>query len=304
MKYFVTATFLISALFILGCEQDRLGQAPIPDSYETMVAEWEQNRVETLKEPTGWMRLAGMFWLNEGENSFGSGTDQDIRFPEGAIAEHAGYFVVEGGEVSIRVADEVEISADGNRVTEQLIYDGDEAVDLEHGTLEFLVIEREGELAIRLFNKENEKVDNFDGFPRYPLDPEWRLKAKFIPNTDEKTISIVNVLGQNIDAPSPGTVEFEVDGEQYSIDALEGSERLFLIVADETNQTETYQAGRYIYIDYPEEGSNYTVIDFNKIYNPPCAYNLYTTCQLPPQQNRLDLAIEAGEKRPVDWDGL
>lgn len=107
-----------------------------------------------------------------------------------------------------------------------------------------------------------------------------------------------------MDTPTPGTIEFIKNGELFTLDALEGTDQMFLIAGDLTNQTETYQAGRYIYIDYPEEGSDYTIIDFNKIYNPPCSYNLFTTCQLPPMQNRLDLEITAGEKRPQDWEGL
>jgi len=111
-------------------------------------------------------------------------------------------------------------------------------------------------------------------------------------------------LGQLIDTPTPGSIEFMKDGKVYTLDVLEGTDQMFIIVGDFTNQSETYQAGRYIYVDYPVEGSEYTIIDFNKIYNPPCSYSLFTTCQLPPIQNRLELSIKAGEKRPLDWEGL
>ncbi len=296
--------FVMFPFLALSCNSDDLGPAPVGDDYPAEMEQWQENRIETLKEPTGWLRLAGMFFLNEGVNSFGGGDDQGVQFPDGTIPEHAGYFVMDNGMVTLKSAEGVEITHEGDVINEKVIFDGEEALDIEYESLEWLVIERDGEIAIRLFNKANEQADNFNGFPRYPLDPELKLKAKYIPNPENTTIPIINVLGQNVETPSPGKVEFKIGGKRYSVDALAGTTRLFLIIGDETNQTESYQAGRYMYIDYPEEGSEYTVIDFNKIYNPPCAYSVYTTCQLPPPNNRLDVAIEAGEKRPVGWQGL
>lgn len=304
MLRFFTISFLISILALAACERDDLGQAPLAEDYPLEVEEWQQERIDRLKEPHGWLRLSGMFWLSEGNNSFGSGEDTDIRFPEGAIPERAGNFVLDGRTVTMIIDEGVEVTVEGDPVSEMILFDGDETPEVEHNSLMWHVIERDDLIGIRLYNSENEQADNFDGFPRYDVDPEWHRKAKFIPNPEGTTISIANVLGQQIDAPSPGVLEFSLGGEVYTLDALEGPERLFIIVGDETNRTETYQAGRYLYIDYPEEGSNYTVIDFNTAYNPPCSYNRFTTCQLPPLNNRLDLAIEAGEKRPVGWDGL
>jgi uncharacterized protein (DUF1684 family) len=124
-----------------------------------------------------------------------------------------------------------------------------------------------------------------------------------VPHPEETTIEIANVLGEVVDEYSPGSIEFQIDGEIYSIDAFESSSGLFLMFTDSTNKTETYQAGRYMIVDLPGD-DGYLTLDFNKAYNPPCAFNPFTTCQLPPQQNRLDVAIPAGEKRPVEWDGI
>lgn len=112
----------------------------------------------------------------------------------------------------------------------------------------------------------------------------------------------MNVLGEENDKESPGKVEFSIDGEIYSLDAFESKSGLFLMLWDETSQTETYQAGRYMIVPHPDEDGN-VIIDFNKAYNPPCAFSVFTTCELPPSQNRLAVAIEAGEKRPVGWVG-
>ena len=295
---------LFSAVFLYSCDREELGQAPIPEDYMEQIAEWKQDRIESISEPTGWLRLAGMFWLEEGENSFGSSSDVDIQFPDGTIDDRAGLFVLEDGIVSMRVEKGVEILSEGEPVSEITLFDGGDEVRVEHGTLEWFVIVRDDITAIRLYNKENEKADAFTGFPDYPVDPQWARTAKYTPNPEGTTVPIVNVLGQHIDAVSPGVLEFTLDGKRYTLDGIVNSTQLFIIFSDETNRDETYQAGRYLYVDYPEEGSEYTIIDFNKAYNPPCAYNVYTTCQLPPQQNRLDIAITAGEKRPIDWQGL
>ena len=301
MKKIVLASLLL--LFLAGCAKSELGQAPIPENYEEVVEAWKQSRIETLKQPIGWMRLAGMEWLEEGENTFGSGANVDIRFPEGIMPETAGTFVLEDSVVTMNVADGVQITHNGERITQLVMVGGDETA-ADYGSLHWYVISRSDMMAIRYYNRDNPRVDAFEGFPAYPVDAEWRRQARFHPSLKGTTIPIVNVLGQQVDAPTPGSIEFTLNGERHTLLALEGSDRMFIIVADETNRTETYQAGRYIYIDYPEEGSDYTVIDFNKLYNPPCAYNLFTTCQLPPMENRLNTSITAGEKRPVDWVGL
>jgi uncharacterized protein len=294
----------ITILFLCSCTRNDLGQKPLPDNYEEQFADWQENRMESLTNPTGWMRLAGMYWLEDDENSFGAGDQVDIRFPEGTLPNYAGEFILTDGKVRLQAADGVEFLHEDKTFRHKEIYDGEEALNIEYGSLEWLIIEREDLMGIRLYNKDNPIVDAFTGFDRYPLDSKWHLNAKFNPANEGETIPIVNVLGQLVDTPTPGSIEFSVDGDVYTLDALEGEDQMFLIVGDLTNQTETYQAGRYIYIDYPEEGSDYTIIDFNKIYNPPCAYNLFTTCQLPPIQNRLDVAIPAGEKRAEGWEGL
>jgi uncharacterized protein len=294
----------LAVIVLYGCARNDLGPAPVADDYPREMEEWMQQRVESLTEPTGWLRLAGMYWLEEGINRFGSGDDADVRFPEGTIQPIAGSFILSNGMVIMEAEPGVEITHEGEPVSDMVLYDGDEFPEAEHGSLLWHVIVRDDMTGIRLYNKENEKADNFTGFPRYEIDEQWHLRARFIPNPEGTTVSIVNVIGQQMESVSPGVLEFMIDGEIYTLDALESSDRMFLIVGDLSNRNETYQAGRYMYIDYPEEGSEYTIIDFNKAYNPPCAYNRFTTCQLPPIQNRLNVEITAGEKRPVGWDGL
>lgn len=303
MKYQLSL-ILIGAIVLYSCDSGQLGQAPISNDYLDQVAEWKQERVVGLSEPTGWLRLAGMFWLEEGENSFGSSSEVDIQFPKGTIDEQAGLFVLENGIVTMRVEEGVEITHEGEAIFEFTLYDGTDEKRAEHGTLEWHVIVRDDITAIRLYNKENEKADLFTGFPNYPIDPKWARTARYVSNPEGTTVPLINVLGQHIDAVSPGKLEFTLEGKSYTFDGIINSTQLFIIFGDETNRDESYQAGRYLYVDYPKAGSEFTIIDFNKAYNPPCAYNVFTTCQLPPQQNRLDLAVIAGEKRPIDRQEL
>ena len=215
-----------------------------------------------------------------------------------------------------KVVDEsgrMEEAADGGvLVSEAVVYDGEALAEaasagldasaprMFHGDLEFFVIKRGDMHMVRLYNYDNPAADRFEGFPMYPLDLKWRVEARFEPAEEGKTIRMVNILDQLSDEPVMGTYYFEVDGVEYSLDALEGSEtRHFVIVGDESNRTETYQAGRYIYVDHPDEKGR-TVFDFNMMYNPPCAFSAFTTCLLPPPQNRLSVVITAGELRPQE----
>ena len=101
---------------------------------------------------------------------------------------------------------------------------------------------------------------------------------------------------------NPGTVTFEKDGKAYTLEAVdEGDHRLFLMYADRTSGHDSYPASRYLYAEYPDAQGN-TIVDFNKGYNPPCAFTDFATCPLPPLGNRLDLAITAGEKKPLKDD--
>lgn len=302
MKILSSAIVTVFLLFLMSCNDD-LGQAPLPENYEQSINDWKEYRISRLTEPTGWLRLADLIWLEEGENSFGSSPDTDIRFPDSTIPDNAGTFVLHDGTVTMKVSDDVTVTHDGESIREMVIFDGENRPEIEHEDLIWYVDTRGEQHGIRIYNQDTPEADAFNGFPFYPLDSSWHLQAHFIPWPDDRTIPIVNVLGDTIERESPGRVEFVIDGEKYSLDAFESTSGLFLMFTDQTGRTETYQAGRYMIIDHPDEDGN-TILDFNKAYNPPCAYSKLTTCQLPPPQNRLEVEIPAGEKRPVGWEGL
>jgi uncharacterized protein (DUF1684 family) len=179
--------------------------------------------------------------------------------------------------------------------------DSSQAPVASHGSSQWFVIRRDKDVGIRLRDLTSKAVQEFKGIERFPVDLQWRVTARFQP-TEGKTIDITNVLGQTNGQKSPGTLTFELGGETYSLDVLEGGkDEFFLIVGDKTNEKETYPSGRYLYVKKPNaEGE--VIIDFNKAYNPPCAFTPFATCPLPPRQNILSVAIRAGEKN-YSYDG-
>lgn len=296
-------SMMIVSVILFACTSPETGIAPLPEDYHAELQEWKEYRIDVLKGPTNWLRLDGIYWMEEGDNRFGSGEDQDLKLPEGTIPPHAGVMHQEEGVITMRVADGVIITHEGEPVTEMMMYDGGERYRVEYSDLEWFIDNRGGQYGLRLYNKDNPKADAFEGFPSYEINSEWHLHAEFVANTDSTTIMLDNVIGEEVERYSPGTIRFVVDGDEIEVIAFEANSGLFIMFSDQTNQTDTYHAGRYMIIPFPDE-DGHTIIDFNKAYNPPCAFNTFTTCQLPPPQNRLDLSITAGEKRPIDWQGL
>jgi len=265
------------------------------EAYFEFVEEWHRNRIEALKEEQGWLRLTGLYWLQEGEQLFGSGERARIRFPEGSIPEFAGIFELKSDTVAMRVAGNIDIRDDrGRRIREDTIYTPDERMVLHYRALTWFVMKRDDKYAIRLYDDNSPHFEHFDGIDRFDIDTNWRVEAGFTESEEGTKMDIENVIGQMVEYDVAGTVNFTVDGEEVTMVALGTGDRLFIPFADGTSGDETYSAGRFLYIDRPDPGDP-AIIDFNLSYNPPCAISPYTTCPLPPEQNRLDFPIRAGE---------
>lgn len=275
------------------------GDAPPADAdYRAEIETWRAKRTESLRRADGWLTLAGLFWLKEGENRVGSDPSNRVLLPA-AAPKFLGVILVSRGAASVRVSPGAAVTHDGQRVAAMALRtdaQGEPTV-LTHGTVSFQVIERGKRLAARVKDSQSPVRLAFHGIDSYPIDRLWRFEARFEPYDPPKQIPIPNVLGTMENEGSPGAVIFDFQGRSYRLDAVteSGTEELFLIFGDQTNGTQTYGAGRFLYADAPSGGR--TVVDFNKAYNPPCAFTPYATCPLPPPQNRLPIRIEAGEKR-------
>jgi uncharacterized protein (DUF1684 family) len=270
-----------------------------PTTEQAHIAQWRAERLANLKSDTGWLTLAGLFWLKDGENTFGSGPANALRLDNPALAANAGSFMKSGDTVRFVARDGADITHAGQPVTQiALVPDsqGDPTV-LESGTLSFFLIERVGRYGIRLRDKAKPHRTNFRGLDYFPVSTDWVFDARFEPYTPHRKIKITNILGMEEDMDAPGAIVFEKNGKEWRLDAIledPKDEELFVMFADATSGKETYGAGRFMYLTLPQNGR--VQVDFNKAYNPPCAFNNFATCPLPPFQNRLALRVEAGEK--------
>jgi uncharacterized protein len=266
--------------------------------YRAEVEKWRTSRIAALTSETGWLTVVGLTWLKEGDNSVGSGPSNDIVLSR-AAPPLLGRIRVVGGKAHLDVAPGVDVTHDGKKVRSlDLVSDeAGEPTVVKHGTLSFFLIRRGEKLGVRVKDSAAAARKSFHGIDNFPVTPAWRLTARFEPYAGGKTIPIPNILGNVTREPSPGALVFSIGGREYRLDAVEeqGEEELFLIFGDSTNGTSTYGAGRFLYAPRPGKDGR-TVVDFNKAYNPPCAFTPFATCPLPPPQNRLPVAVEAGEK--------
>jgi uncharacterized protein len=295
---------LVASILILFVVTVKAGnivepQNPAEASYNSQIIKWRSDRIARLKSDDGWLSLVGLYWLKNGENRFGSDPSNEIVISGENVPKHAGSFWLENQSVRLEVHPGVEISSEGKAVTSMALQsDGDKKPTvLSLGSLNFFVIKRVNRFGIRLKDKESLAIKQFAGLDYFPVNRGWRVQAKFEKYSPPKSIPIINVLAMLENQDSPGAIVFQRDGKTYRLDAIqEEPHELFIIFADSTSGKETYGAGRYLYTDMPDTRGN-VIIDFNKAYNPPCAFTNYATCPLPPPQNRLQLRIEAGEKK-------
>jgi uncharacterized protein len=273
--------------------------APIsPEAYRKEIEAWRAERLAGLRNPEGWLTLVGLFWLDEGQNRFGTDPANRVVLPAGRGPAVAGTLERHGDAVTIKAAPGAGVQIDGAPVSERTLHfePKKEPVIVRLGSVSFFLIQRGDKLGVRMRDSQSPALAAFHGVDSFAVDPSWRVVARFEPYATPKQIPITNILGMTANQPSPGAVVFERDGHSYRLDALQASDgSLFLLFADRTSGRETYGAGRFLDTDAPRDGK--VVIDFNKAYNPPCAFTSFATCPLPPSQNHLAVAIDAGEKK-------
>jgi hypothetical protein len=268
-----------------------------PGSYQQEIDAWHAKRVQNLKAETGWLNLAGLFWLAEGKNSFGSAKTNKLVFPEGTIGAFAGYFERTGNAVKLIASPDADIRIKDKPVQEALIFHPDSANTpvLASGNLRWIIIKREDRIGVRLRNLKSPNLNNFHGIERFPVDSAWRVTATLRTEGQPDQLPITNVIGQTSPQKAAGQLSFTLNGQAYTLDALDEDDDLFIVFADSTTGESTYPGGRFITVKKPGKDGK-VVLDFNKAYNPPCAFTNFATCPLPPSQNRLPIAVTAGEK--------
>ena len=254
------------------------------DAHRQEVANWQANRLERLKREDGWLSLVALNWLREGENP---------------APNNSGKLVLREGKATFHPTASVTI--DGKPVTApvQLIDDSAEngPTIVQFGTVRFQIIKRGQRYGLRVKDSQAETRTHFAGLDYYPIDSKWRVEARLEPYNPPKNIPITDITGMTSDNPSPGALVFTINGKEHRLDPIlePGETEYFIIFKDATSRDDTYPAGRYLYAA-PAGPDGKVIVDFNKAYNPPCAFTAFATCPLPPPQNRLPIRIEGGEK--------
>jgi uncharacterized protein (DUF1684 family) len=274
--------------------QDALDES----AFQMQQQAWRAARLADITKPDGWASLVGFHWLDAGTHRVGSDADNGIHTSMGP--GHLGVFTVRGKQVGfvpdaiVMVDGEPQIGAATLRIDSdpagpsKLVFDGGKGLAT--------VIERGGRLALRVKHADADSRLRFTGLEYWPGGRDWQVAARFLPHPAGQTLPIVNIIGTTDMIPNPGAVEFQRGGKTFRLEALDqGEGTLFLVFADRTSGQGSYGAGRFLDAPMPD-AKGAVLLDFNQAYNPPCAFTLFATCPLPPPENRLDLAIEAGER--------
>ena len=316
MKTHTLASVLVITLLAGACSPH---DTPAPETsaaataaldFKSEHAEWVQERTADLGKPDGWTSLIGLHWIEAGTQSVGGAEGNAIRLAiaPGRLAQlepraDGLYFRPVGG---------AQVTADGKPVQGEIRLDpegkgGGTTLTYDEGKGQITAIKRGQRLALRVRHADAPARLHFGGLDFFPAEESWRVQARFVPHPPGRTLPIVNVLGEVADNPNPGYVVFEKEGRQWKLEALgDPAKSLNLMFQDQTTSRQTYGVGRYLRTDAVAADGTVT-LDFNRAYNPPCAYTDFATCPLPPPENRLAqqddnrqlvrLAVVAGEKK-------
>ncbi len=267
-------------------------------AYVAEIQKFRAARVNSDK--MNWATLAGLFWLKPGAHTFGAGPDNEFVLPKGSAPAKCGVFELNNGEVTVKLERDVPGRIDGKATTAAKLQSDAEGerqpTILEINRLQMKVIQRNQRIGVRLKDLASPNLRNFHAAEWYPIDPAYRVVANWEPSDGTRKIIVPNILGDAVPVTIPGVARFTLQGQQFTLTPVEGDPKdsMEFVFADGTTKTETYPAGRMVDAGPVKDGK--LIIDFNQAYNPPCAVTPYATCPLPPKENRLAVAVRAGEK--------
>jgi len=284
MKNLILISFML--MLIISCTDTE---------YQRNISEWKKERLERLKSKTGWLNLAGLYWLTEGENSLGSDTSNTIVFPENA-PKNFGQIIKEGDSILYIAPKNSNIRVNDLQFDSIYLHNDQEGKPelIKGGDFGWFIIKRSEKYGIRLRWYKHPNIDSLHAIPSFKVRKKWKIKADFIPFDTAKIILVGNMIGGTEEIKCPGELEFRIGLKKHQLYPGKAGDGLFIIFGDKTSGKSSYPSGRFLYIMEPDE-NNEVIIDFNKAYNPPCAFTPYATCPLPPRENILDLKVTAGE---------
>lgn len=270
-------------------------------AYRQELTVWRTAHEQRLQSEEGWLTVAGLYWLNEGENRIGTDPNNDMVLRTWSAPPHVGVFEFRQGVTTFRVAEGIEVKQQGRIVRSATLMPGPGTgaapVDaLSVGALTLWLHQSGDRFAVRVRDPHSQLRTGFTGCKWFPANPVYRVTGRFLPYDAPKAVTMANIMGDSEHYTSPGLVQFGLQGQILQLQPVStGKDRLFFVFRDQTSEHETYGAARFLVTDGPHDGQ--VLLDFNKAVNPPCAYNPYTTCPLPSKENILPIRIEAGELR-------
>jgi uncharacterized protein len=257
----------------------------IDEAYTHEIDNWHEQRVKNLKTEHGWLSLIARDWLEDGKNEIPT----------------LGSIKNENGKIHVQMLPDLNATIEGKPFTFGIIRTDADSLGPDKvvfGSKAFVVIKRGERYAIRMWDSSAETRKKFKGIERYPVSLVWRIEARWEKYAKPKIIKLASVIPNIVnEAVVPGAAIFSIDGKECRLEpvAEEGTDELFFIFADKTNGSETYGGGRFLFSESPK--GKKIILDFNKAYNPPCAFTPYATCPLPPAGNRLKVFIKSGERK-------
>jgi uncharacterized protein (DUF1684 family) len=263
------------------------------DTYQHDEEQWRTQHQNELAKDYGWLTVVGLDWLKEGDNRVGADPASEVPLPSGSAPQRVAIISLDAGKVVLHPAPGVPLTLNGKPAGETALREDDDILGINH--LKFYLIRRGDKAGIRLKDNDSAARKHFQGLSWYPVDRSWRIQAKFTPWPAPHALKFHNTIGQEETEPSPGYVTFQKDGREFRLEPMLDDGMLFFVLRDQTSGKTTYGASRFLYADAAKDGVVW--LDFNQAENPPCAFTDYATCPLPPPQNRLALAITAGEKK-------
>ena len=301
-KGMMTVAGVLLAALLAGCGPEPApepGDAAALAAFASAEEVWRAQRRERLLAPDGWTSLIGLHWIQPGDHFVGSAPGNGMRIAMGP--PELGRLALKDGVVRFFPSAGAGATVDGEPANAPVVLrsdadpEGPSVIGFGDGDGKATVIERHGRLALRVRHALAPTRVNFAGLDYWPAAKEWQVEGRFVAHPPGRTIEIADIIGGTEPLPNPGAIEFTRDGRTYRIEAIDEGDTLFLVFADRTNGHGSYPAGRFMDVPQPDADGR-VLLDFNRAYNPPCAFTAFATCPLPPPENRLDLAIPAGEK--------
>jgi len=305
LRYYTVTAFILSCICVVAIGIHHVdADGPLLDDkskYMSEVQEWRRSNEEKLSAPFGWLALTGHYWLENGANSLGTANECSIQIPTDLDSKAKGSVTVDGDQIILTSEESSGILVNEKWASacrlniEPMKEEADGTDSITIGErLKLQLVRRAGRLAIRVRDQESFNRKTFEGKSWVDIQPAFCVEATFKPFEPEKSIRIINIKGDSVEAMLAGTLSFQLNEREFTLDAIsEDHESLFIVFKDLTSGKTTYGPGRFLTLEAPVDGQ--VTIDFNKAYNPPCAFSPHTLCPLPPRQNHLDVEINAGE---------